>query len=153
MCREQICHNSICPAAKRQKCSGSVNRDSHTHYKLANWLCREYSTIYLPEFGTKDMVSGDCVLRKRTKARMMTLSHYRFKQILILKAKEFGTNLFIMGEEYTTKTCSNCGCLNDGVGGSKTYKCVNPLCSYRTDRDVNGARNILIKGLMECTVC
>ena len=129
------------------------NRVKDMHYKIASWLCRTYSTIYLPEFGTKDMVSGECILRKRTKARMMTLSHYRFKQILILKAKEFGTTLFIMGEEYTTKTCSNCGCLNDSVGGSKTYKCVDPACSYRADRDVNGARNILIKGLMECTVC
>jgi IS605 OrfB family transposase len=128
------------------------NRVKDMHYKLANWLCREYSTIFLPSFGTKEMVSGDCILRKRTKSRMLTLSHYRFKQILILKAKEFGTNLHVMGEEYTTKTCC-CGTLNDTIGGSKTYVCVDPQCGYRADRDINGARNIFIKGLMETTVC
>jgi len=128
------------------------NRVEDMHYKLASWLCREYSTIFLPSFGTKQMVSGECILRKRTKARMMTLSHYRFKQILTLKAKEFGTNLHVMGEEYTTKTCC-CGKLNDRVGGSKTYVCVDPQCGYRADRDINGARNIFIKGLMETNVC
>jgi IS605 OrfB family transposase len=129
------------------------NRVKDMHYKLASWLCRTYSTIFLPSFGTKEMVSGKSILRKRTKARMLTLSHYRFRQILILKAKEFGTTLHIIGEEYTTKSCSLCGCLNDNVGGSKTYKCVDPLCGYCSDRDVNGARNILIKGLKETSVC
>jgi len=127
------------------------NRVKDMHYKLASWLCRTYSTIFLPAFGTKQMVSGECILRKKTKARMLTLSHYRFKQILILKAKEYGTNLHVMGEEYTTKTCC-CGKLNDKVGGSKTYICVDPVCGYRADRDVNGSRNIFIKGLMETNV-
>jgi len=86
------------------------------------------------------------------KARMLTLSHYRFRQILTLKAKEFGTNLHVMGEEYTTKTCC-CGKLNDRIGGSKTYICVDPVCGYRADRDVNGARNVFVKGLMEINVC
>ncbi len=94
------------------------------------------------------MVSGDCILRKKTKQRMLTLSHYRFRQILTLKAKEFGTTLRVMGEEYTTKTRC-CGKLNDRVGGSKTYTCIDPACGYRADRDVNGARNVFIKGVME----
>ena len=128
------------------------NRVKDMHYKLASWLCREYSTIFLPSFGTKGMVSGECILRKKTKARMLTLSHYRFRQILTLKAKEFGVNLHVMGEEYTTKTCC-CGKLNDRIGGSKTYLCVDPACGYRADRDVNGSRNIFIKGLMETNVC
>jgi transposase len=128
------------------------NRVKDMHFKLGCWLCRTYSTIFLPSFGTKKMVSGDSILRKRTKARMLTLSHYRFRQILILKAKEFGTTLHIIGEEYTTKGCSLCGCLNDNVGGSRTYKCIDPTCGYCSDRDVNGARNILIKGLKETSV-
>jgi putative transposase len=118
------------------------------HYKLASFLCRSYSTIFLPEFGTQKMVGNDSVLRKRTKDRMLTLSHYRFRQILSLKAKEFGTTLSIMGEEYTTKTCSCCGNINDNVGSSKVYRCTSN-CNYIADRDVNGARNIFIKGVVE----
>jgi transposase len=124
------------------------NRVKDMHYKLASFLCRSYRTIFLPEFGTQKMVGNDSVLRKRTKDRMLTLSHYKFRQILSLKAKEFGTTLSIMGEEYTTKTCSCCGNINDNVGSSKVYRCTSN-CNYIADRDVNGARNIFIKGVVE----
>jgi transposase len=68
---------------------------------------------------------------------------------MTLKAKEFGTRLHILGEEYTTKTCSLCGHLNDNVGSSKVYSCRRETCAYKCDRDINGSRNILIKGLTE----
>jgi transposase len=124
------------------------NRVKDMHYKLASFLCRSYNVIFLPEFGTQKMVGNDSVLRKRTKDRMLTLSHYKFRQILTLKAKEFGTTLSILGEEYTTKTCSLCGNINDSVGSSKVYRCTSD-CKYVADRDLNGARNILIKGVVE----
>lgn len=124
------------------------NRVKDMHYKLASFLCRSYGTIFLPEFGTQKMVGNDNILRKRTKDRMLTLSHYKFRQILSLKAKECGTILSVMGEEYTTKTCSLCGNINDNVGGSKVYRCTSN-CNYIADRDVNGARNIFIKGVVE----
>ena len=124
------------------------NRVKDMHYKLSSFLCQSYNTILLPEFGTQKMVGKNSVLRKRTKDRMLTLSHYKFRQILALKAKEFGTTLSIMGEEYTTKTCSLCGNINDNVGSSKVYRCTSN-CNYIADRDVNGARNIFIKGVVE----
>jgi transposase len=49
----------------------------------------------------------------------------------------------LVSEEYTSKTCGGCGSLNC-VGGSKEYKCE---CGVDIDRDMNGARNILIKSL------
>jgi IS605 OrfB family transposase len=124
------------------------NRVKDMHYKVASFLCRSYKTILLPDFGTQKMVGNDSVLRKRTKDRMLTLSHYKFRQILALKAKEFGTILLSLGEEYTTKTCSLCGSINENVGSSKEYRCTSH-CNYIADRDVNGARNIFIKGVVE----
>jgi putative transposase len=40
-------------------------------------------------------------------------------------------------------TCSNCGLINDKLGGSKIFKCKE--CKMEMDRDVNGARGIFIK--------
>jgi putative transposase len=42
-----------------------------------------------------------------------------------------------------SKTCSECGYLHCNIGGSKKFKC--PQCHQESDRDVNAARNILLK--------
>jgi len=52
--------------------------------------------------------------------------------------------LCIVNESYTSKTCTECGELND-VQGSEEYHC--NVCGLDVDRDVNGSRNILIKNL------
>ena len=54
-------------------------------------------------------------------------------------------NVFFTDESLTSKACSNCGNMNDKLGKSKTFNC--PTCYYEIDRDINGARNILIKTL------
>lgn len=56
------------------------------------------------------------------------------------------TRLVVCTEEYTSKTCTRCGSLND-VGSSEVYQCSN--CDLIIDRDVNGARNIFIKCVNE----
>ena len=45
----------------------------------------------------------------------------------------------------TSKTCSCCGKLNYNLGSSEVFVCKE--CEMRIDRDVNGARNILIKNI------
>ena len=46
-------------------------------------------------------------------------------------------------EEYTSKTCTRCGVIKRNLGGSEIYSCEH--CDLLTLRDINGARNILIK--------
>jgi len=48
-------------------------------------------------------------------------------------------------ESYTSKTCPECGHIHEKLGGSKLFNC--PNCDYKTGRDENGARNILIRAL------
>jgi transposase len=60
-----------------------------------------------------------------------------------MKMKEKGA--IICTEEYTSKTCGRCGELNN-VGKSEIYRCSK--CLLVIDRDINGARNILIKNIM-----
>jgi putative transposase len=48
-------------------------------------------------------------------------------------------------EEYTSKTCECCKKINKSLGSKKTFIC--PNCKFTIDRDINGARNIMLKVL------
>ena len=103
-------------------------------------LVKNFETVFLPTFSTSEMLVGS--LHSTTKRRMQGLCHYRFQQKLIHQCSKHGTMLKIVGEEYTTKTCGGCGCLKS-MSGETVYECTK--CSYTLDRDIHGARNILIK--------
>jgi putative transposase len=49
----------------------------------------------------------------------------------------------IVDESYTSKTCGKCGTLNENLKSKKVFKCNE--CDLLIDRDINGARNILIR--------
>ena len=55
----------------------------------------------------------------------------------------------ICTEEFTSKTCGRCGEQND-IGSKEIYHCEK--CKYYGDRDINGARNIMIKCMKEMKV-
>lgn len=116
------------------------------HRKLSKWLCENYDHILIPVFGVQRMVSKSINrrLNGKTSRMMLCWSHFSFKQRLLSKSEHYPKcNVHVVTEEYTSKTCGICGLLNSSLGSSKTFKC--PHCSYRVDRDANGARNILLK--------
>jgi putative transposase len=117
------------------------------HRKLAKWLCENYHVVLLPEFRTQSMIRrGQRRIRSKTARAMCTWSHYRFRQHLIHKAHEHPwCQIILCTEEYTSKTCGSCGCIHRGLGGSKVFRC--PSCVADIDRDINGARNILLRYL------
>src|SRR5947209_17139018 len=61
------------------------------HRKFARWLCENYHVILLPEFKTKDMVKRGSFrkIHSKTARQMMTWSHYRFRQYLLHKSREY----------------------------------------------------------------
>ena len=126
------------------------NLVDETHKKLSKFLCETYKVIVTSDFSTGSMCrksSGRCIGSKTARS-MYTWAHYRFRQRLLSKAREYpDCSVLIRGEEYTSKTCGNCGHLNYNLGSGKAFSC--PTCSCVFDRDANGARNILIKTLTE----
>ena len=74
-------------------------------------------------------------ISKMTKRLMCMYSFHSFKEKLLFKCNQ----------EYTSKTCTNCGDIND-VKGNEIYKCFN--CGIEIDRDINGSRNIFIKNIV-----
>jgi putative transposase len=121
------------------------NIAKNLHYETANILVKNFKTIFLPTFQTHSMATSD-TLTSRTKRSLQGLSHYQFQQRLIHTGYKHRSNVFLVDESFTTKTCGQCGKLND-VGGDKIYNCSS--CHYTCSRDVHGARNILLKTLTE----
>jgi transposase len=83
-------------------------------------------------------------LNKRVKFVLQMLSHYSFRQHLKNKCIEYGCHMEIVTEEFTSKTCTKCGKIGNNFN-NRTKKCSD--CNYTINRDIGGARNILIKNL------
>ena len=119
------------------------------HRKLIQWLCRSFRVIIIPVFETQQMIkrrNGRARLSSQTAKDMLTWSHFRFRTNLKHKASIFcKTRVIETTEEYTSKTCGICGILNETLGSKKVFACEQ--CGFRSDRDFNGARNILIRYL------
>ncbi len=129
--------------ALHRKIEKIKNKRDELHWKVTNYLTKNYNQIFLPPFETVRVARN---LSHEVSRRLYNLSHYTFRQRLIYKCQERGVNLCLLGEEHTTVTCTCCGSYNY-VGRSKTYKCSK--CKLVIDRDVNAARNIFIKNMFE----
>jgi putative transposase len=132
----------------RYRCLSLENRIvgvvENLHNQVASYLSSEYGTILLPKFCTSVMQRG--ALASKTKRDLWTLSHYKFQQKLQGLCNQKKSTLYIVNEHYTTKTCGNCGQLVN-VGSAKTFCCKS--CSYTLDRDIHGARNIMLKHITQ----
>ena len=163
---------------KIRKCYGKIkNMVKELHNKTALYLVKNYERILLPTFETKNMLRNkkfnkeyfnkiqaekgeeECKkeikkvykqrrLNGRVKFVLNSLSHYKFKMHLSNKCREYGSELVEATEEYTSKTCTNCGIQSDNYN-NRMKKC---KCGYKINRDINGARNILIKNIKKVVI-
>ncbi len=132
-------------ANKRYKRIQNIRDD--LHWKTSLKLVTNYDTILLGSMSTKGIVSKKRALNKSVKTVAYMLSHYLFRQRLKAKAEEYGAEVRVVNEAWTSKTCGGCSKVHYNLGSSKTFKCPQPnrLCSFEIDRDINGARNIALK--------
>ena len=126
----------------RKKIKNLINE---MHNKTILYLTSNYKNILIGNMSSKSIVKKGNNINKMTKQIAMSYSFYVFKHKLLIKCIEKRNNYKEINESYTSKMCSNCGTLNNKLKGSKIFSCNN--CNLLIDRDVNGARGILIKSL------
>jgi putative transposase len=127
------------------------NLINEMHHKISLFLVKHFKTILLPSFETKGMVSKlNRKIRSKTVRNMLGLSHFKFQEILKYKSTIYNSRVIIVDEYYTSKTCGKCGNLKDNLGGNKVYKCSR--CGVTLDRDINGARNILLRAMRDTSI-
>lgn len=114
------------------------------HWKTINYLTKNYKNLLIGDMSIKGITKkNDSKLNKMTKRIGYRMKFYLFKQRLENKCKIKGIKFKEIDEKYTSKICSNCGWLNEKLGSSKIFNCKE--CKKIMDRDINGARGIMLK--------
>lgn len=124
-----------------------TNLINELHWKTIKYLISENKTILIGNMSSKSIVKKNGNLDKITKRIATKMSFYKFKNRLKYKCNKYKRNYGEINEWMTSKMCSKCGTIKGELGGSKKYECEK--CELKIERDINGARNIYIKGIKE----
>lgn len=127
-----------------------ANMVDDVHWKSIRFICNRYDQFLLPKFGAKEMSAKTSsqgkkrIIGTKTVRKMLQWAHGRFLQRLQWKAPFLGTTLAVLDSEaYTSKTCSNCGHLHQQLNSKEHFHC--PHCSFQTGRDLNSAKNMILR--------
>lgn len=113
------------------------------HWKTITDIISFNDVIFYGNINSHDIVknSNNTYLKRD----INDLKFYLFKQRLIFKSLIKNKYVILVNEAFTSKTCSCCGTIYE-IGKSKTYICSK--CNNTIDRDINAAKNILLKGII-----
>lgn len=118
------------------------NKIDDMHWKTIKYLTDHYKDVVLGNLSTKQTGEND-YLNKMTKRIGSRMRLYVFRERLKYKCAITNTKYLLVNEAYTSKLCSMCGeYYNKNLNNKKTYNC--EICKKTIDRDLNGARNIMI---------
>ena len=114
------------------------------HRRLACDLVQALEVILLPSFETRDMSArSERKIRTKTVRAMPGLAHDRFQRKPAWMCRKYGKRPIVANEAYTSRTRSWDGFVDQKPGGAKTVS----NASIVVDRDINGARGILLRAL------
>lgn len=113
------------------------------HWKTITDIISFNDVIFYGNINSHDIVknSNNTYLKRD----INDLKFYLFKERLIFKSLIKNKYVILVNEAFTSKTCSCCGTRYE-IGKSKTYICSK--CNNTIDRDINAAKNILLKGII-----
>ncbi len=120
-----------------------ANLTSDLHWRCIKYLTTHYDLIFLEKFGSHKLVNGSA--NRGLNRNTMNLKPFQFREKLMYKSLSLGKHLVVVDSHHTTRTCSDCGNAQDMSLCDRTYNCKG--CKSVLDRDLNAAKNIMLKGL------
>jgi len=101
-------------------------------------LVQNFDVIAIEDLKVKNMVQN-----RHLSKRILDAGWGSFKQRLLDKAADAGREVVLVDPANTSKTCSNCGALFEGL--TLAHRWVECECGLSLDRDHNAAINVLIR--------
>lgn len=118
------------------------------HWKTIKFFTSRFKVIIFPSFNVIEMVKkSNRRLSKKVVRSMYCFRFYEFKERLKLKCKENGITFVESSEAFTSKTNSFTGELMENLGSKDKFM----FNKVSVDRDINGARNILIRAMRDAS--
>lgn len=118
------------------------NRRKDALHKFSSLLVKNNGCIYIGD------VSSPKLAKTRMAKSVLDSGWGILKQQLIVKGHRAGRIVEVVDESFSTRACSECGCLSGPRGLSmlvvREWSCGE--CGAVHDRDVNAAKNILARG-------
>lgn len=107
-------------------------------HKITRQLVTNHSHIAIEDLDLKFMLEDKHLALSANDASLGI-----FTKLLDYKAEEAGCQVIKVNPAYTSQTCSQCGVIVKKKLSERTHEC--PDCGLVMDRDLNAAKNILIK--------
>ena len=115
---------------------------NNAHHHVSRELVRKYHTLGIETLNVAGMIKAGLQSKALSDAGMASL----LEQIRY-KAHWYDTKLVEADQWYpSSKTCSNCGVVNEDLGREREWDC--PNCGTQHDRNQNAARNLLKLALL-----
>lgn len=112
------------------------------YFKLCLDIVRKYNTVCIEDLNLTNLKSK----RLRHGRSMDRQSSSIFFATLQWMCRRQGVTFVTVNPRNTSKTCNNCGYINENLKISdRSWNC--PECNSSLDRDLNAAKNILLLGL------
>lgn len=115
------------------------NQRRNFHHQISSQLVATYSGIVVEDVLVNQMLKG------YLRTDLIDVGWKQFITILEYKAKEAGIRFIKVNPAYTSQDCSSCGYRQYKKLGEREHNCEQ--CGLTIDRDLNGALNILARGL------
>lgn len=113
-----------------------TNLRKNTLHQVTTFLCKNHAKIVVEDLNVSGMLSNHKLAQV-----IADCGFHEFKRQLEYKAKKFGCEIVIADRWFpSSKTCSNCGHIQDMPLKERTYNCGS--CGYSMDRDLNAAINL-----------
>ena len=118
------------------------------HWKTIKFFTSRFKVIIFPPFNVSEMIKkSNRKLHKKVIRSMNCFRFFKFKERLKLKCKENGVTFIESSEAFTSRTNSFTGELIENLGSKEKFMFNN----ISVDRDINGARNILIRAMRDAS--
>lgn len=128
-------------------------------HKLSSDLVKNHTLVVLEDLKTKNMTKsskgsidkpGKKVKQKSgLNKSILDMGWHKFKTFLEYKSELYKTQVSFVNPKYTSQMCFECGYVDsENRKNQSTFKCVK--CGHSDNADINAAKNILAKYMLEC---